>query len=94
MVENISAAYYRAIAMANEAIGEAVAKFGPDTTYEHIMSVLAERATRELPKGTHYLRNAVDMADASAAADRKAQEEWRLGLESGFYSVPTFVKSN
>lgn len=92
MAGSISAAYYRALATANEAIGEAVAKFGPDTTYEHIMSVLAEAATRELPKGTHYLRNAVDIADASRAADRKAQEEWELARESGWYSQPKIVR--
>lgn len=92
MAGNISAAYYRAMATANAAIGEAVSKFGADTTYDHIMSVLAEAATRELPKGTHYLRNAVDEADASRKRMEDEQAAWELGRESGFYSNPSIIR--
>lgn len=92
MADNLSAAYYRAMATANAAIGEAISRFGADTTYEHIMSVLAEAATRELPKGTHYLRNALDEADASAERMKAEQAAWELARESGFYSVPRIVK--
>lgn len=79
--------YSRALHFAVDAIDNAIVKFGSGCTYEHIMSVLAESATRELPRGTHYLRNAVDMADATAAADKKAQEEWELAREAGWYGL-------
>lgn len=67
MAGTVASDYQRAVVMAVEVIEQAIIKHGSAVTYEHIMAELAESATRELPAGTHYLRNAVDEADKSRA---------------------------
>lgn len=87
MVDNISSAYYRASATANAAIGQAIVKHGAAVTYEHIMAELAEATARELPEGTHYLREAVTEADTAREAMKAEQVAWDLARESGWYGL-------
>lgn len=84
--------YSRALHFAVDAIEQAVSKHGERCTYEHIMAELAESATRELPEGTHYLRNAVSEADAANEKRKAEQEAWELACESGFYSKSPVIR--
>lgn len=55
--------YQRALFFAVDVLERTVLKFGTEATYEHFMADLAEAAARELPPGTHFLRNACTIAD-------------------------------
>lgn len=79
--------YQRALLLAVASLEKTVLKFGTEATYGHFMADLAETATRELPEGTHFLRNALAEADASRKRMKDEQAAWELGRESGFYSV-------
>lgn len=84
--------YGQALHFLVDTLEQAISKHGSNVTYHHLIAEVAEAATRELPAGTHYLRNAVDEADRANAERKREQKEWKLAEESGFYSVPSIVK--